>query len=206
MHIVGRVFAINTRKFGWESRKVAGISVTDTKILGLKIVTPIKSDCYINHLITTYDWNEYCKHDLSMKFVQENESLSRYGVLRGMHVQKSFPQGKLVRVLEGEIFDVVIDLRLNSKTFGHWEGINLSARNLKQFYIPRGFAHGFYVKSDYARVLFKVTDYWHPNDEIGIRWDDPVFAIQWNIPPGECPKVADKDLCYSPFCIDKLSR
>lgn len=183
---------------------MASITVTKTKIKDLVIVTPQKSVCEGNQFVTTYDWNEYYKHGLDMKFVQDNESLSTHGILRGMHVQKKFPQGKLVRVLEGEILDVAIDLRLNSPTFGQWQGVNLSAENLKQFYIPEGFAHGFYVISECARVLFKVTDFWHQNDEIGIRWDDPTFAVKWNIPYGECPIVTDKDLCYSSFNRDKL--
>lgn len=129
--------------------------------------------------------------------------MSVKGVLRGLHVQKNFPQGKLVRVVRGRIYDVAVDTRTTSSTYGDWYGVELSADNKKQFYIPEGFAHGFYVISDIAVVCFKVSDYWHPNDEIGISWNDPELKINWPIKENEMPIIADKDLHYDPFSLLK---
>ncbi len=126
-----------------------------------------------------------------MEFVQDNHSASRKGVLRGLHYQLPFPQGKLVRVVKGEIFDVAVDLRRGSPTFGQWTGERLSAENRLQLWIPEGFAHGFVVLSDEAEVLYKATDYWHPEAERCIRWDDPSLAIAW--PHAGAPLVSAKD-------------
>ena len=136
------------------------------------------------------------KNGLDMIFFQENQSMSVKGVLRGLHVQKNFPQGKLVRVVSGTIYDVAVDMRTNSLTFGRWYGVELSSDNRKQFYIPEGFAHGFYVISDIAEVCFKVSNYWHPNDEIGILWNDPELKINWPIKKRSVPIIAYKDLQY----------
>ena len=114
-----------------------------------------------------------------MTFVQDNESMSRKGVLRGLHYQKQYPQGKLVRVIEGEVFDVAVDLRKDSPTFGQWFGVVLSDENKKQFYISPGFAHGFLVLSDVARFCYKCTDFYHPGDEGGLAWNDPEIGIKW---------------------------
>jgi dTDP-4-dehydrorhamnose 3,5-epimerase len=119
------------------------------------------------------------KAGLNIVFVQDNQSMSSKGVLRGLHYQKEHPQGKLVRVIHGSVFDVAVDLRNNSKTFGKWFGITLSADNHKQFYISEGFAHGFLVLSDYAEFCYKVTDFYHPDDEAGILWNDPKIGIEW---------------------------
>ena len=123
-------------------------------------------------------------------FVQDNFSRSKHNVLRGLHFQKNKPQGKLVRVTYGEVFDVAVDLRKDSATFGKFESVTLSAENKKQFYIPEGFAHGFQVLSDYADFEYKCTNYYDPNDECSIRWDDPEISIEW---PLENPVISEKD-------------
>ena len=114
-----------------------------------------------------------------MVFVQDNQSMSTKGVLRGLHFQKQYPQGKLVRVIQGTVFDVAVDLRAGSKTYGQWFGVELSEENNKQFYISEGFAHGFLVLSDVAKFCYKVTDFYHPGDEGGLAWNDPEIGIQW---------------------------
>ena len=114
-----------------------------------------------------------------MVFVQDNQSKSKKGVLRGLHFQKEHTQGKLVRVIKGEVFDVAVDLRKNSKTYGKWAGVNLSEENKKQFYVPEGFAHGFLVLSDEAEFCYKCTDFYHPESEGGIIWNDPDVNIEW---------------------------
>lgn len=122
---------------------------------------------------------------LNMVFVQDNQSMSRKGVLRGLHFQKQYPQGKLVRVISGEVFDVAVDLRKDSETYGKWFGIRLSAENHKQFYISEGFAHGFLVLSETAEFCYKVTDFYHPGDEGGLAWNDPEIGIEWPCVNGE---------------------
>ncbi|HEX9050192.1 MAG TPA: dTDP-4-dehydrorhamnose 3,5-epimerase [Anaeromyxobacter sp.] len=128
----------------------------------------------------------------SLDFVQDNHSLSAKGVLRGLHYQLPHPQGKLVRVVRGEVFDVAVDLRRRSPTFGRWAGETLSAENKRQVWIPEGFGHGFLVLSDEAEFLYKTTDYWHPEDERCVRWDDPELAIRWPLEAGP-PVVSAKD-------------
>ena len=148
----------------------------------------------------TYDRNEFFKHGLKMDFIQENESFSKKNVLRGLHIQKEKPQGKLVRVLEGIIYDVAVDLRKESKTFGKWFGLELSSENSKMLYIPEGFAHGFLVISDYAKVSFKVSNEWIPESEIGISWNDKFLNIKWPL-KGE-PIISQKDNTYNEFAIN----
>lgn len=128
---------------------------------------------------------------LEREFVQDNHSRSQRGVLRGLHYQLQQAQGKLVRVTQGEVFDVVVDLRRSSPTFGHWVGVHLSAENKRQLWVPEGFAHGFLVLSDYAEFLYKTTDYYAPEHERCIRWDDPDLAIDW--PLTEAPQLSAKD-------------
>jgi dTDP-4-dehydrorhamnose 3,5-epimerase len=125
-------------------------------------------------------------------FVQDNHSLSAQGVLRGLHYQSPHPQGKLVRVTRGAVFDVAVDLRRGSPTFGRWAGETLSADNRRQLWIPEGFAHGFYVLSAEAEFLYKTTDLWHPEAERCIRWDDPALGIDWPL-EGRAPLVSAKD-------------
>jgi dTDP-4-dehydrorhamnose 3,5-epimerase len=130
--------------------------------------------------------------DRKLDFVQDNHSLSRRGVLRGLHYQLPNPQGKLVRVVRGEVWDVAVDLRRSSPTFGKWVGETLSAENRRQLWIPEGFAHGFVVRSEEAEFLYKTTDYWYPEHERCIRWDDPELAIAWPL-EGVTPAVSAKD-------------
>ena len=127
----------------------------------------------------TYNQKDMEEAGLKLKFVQDNQSCSIKGVLRGLHFQKQFPQGKLVRVVRGTVFDVAVDLRSKSKTFGKWFGIELTEENKKQFYIPEGFAHGFLVFSDIAEFCYKCTDFYHPGDEGGLAWNDPKIGIKW---------------------------
>ena len=127
----------------------------------------------------TYNQKDMQECGLNMVFVQDNQSMSVKGVLRGLHFQKKFPQGKLVRVIKGSVFDVAVDLLFGSKTYGQWFGVELTEENKKQFYISEGFAHGFLVLSDEAEFCYKVTDFYHPGDEGGLAWNDPVIGIKW---------------------------
>ena len=127
----------------------------------------------------TYNLNDFRNNDIKSVFVQDNQSKSVKGVLRGLHFQKKFPQSKLVRVIEGEVFDVAVDIRKESKNFGKWFGTILSEQNKKQLFIPRGFAHGFQVLSDVATFCYKCDEFYHPEDEDGIIWDDPDIGIEW---------------------------
>ena len=131
------------------------------------------------YFMETYNQHDMQEAGLDITFVQDNQSMSTKGVLRGMHFQKQYPQTKLVRVIKGEVFDVVVDLRSDSKTFGKWHGELLTEENKKQFLIPRGFAHGFLVLSDVAEFCYKCDDFYHPNDEGGIAWNDPEIGIKW---------------------------
>lgn len=152
---------------------------TETAIEGVYIIEP---KCYGDnrgYFMETYKEDNFRQAGLNYTFVQDNQSSSRKGVLRGLHFQERFPQAKLVRVLSGEVFDVAVDLRRGSKTYGKWVGVLLSGENKKQFMIPRGFAHGFVVVSEYAEFAYKCDELYHPEDEGGIAWNDPDVAIQW---------------------------
>ena len=127
----------------------------------------------------TYNRRDMEEAGLDMVFVQDNQSMSVKGVLRGLHFQKQYPQGKLVRAIKGSVFDVAVDLRAESPTYGQWFGQVLSEENKKQFYISPGFAHGFLVLSDTAEFCYKCTDFYHPGDEGGLAWNDPAIGIQW---------------------------
>ena len=148
-------------------------------IQGLCTIQPTVYGDARGYFMETYNQNDMEAAGLDMKFVQDNQSCSVKGVLRGLHFQKEFPQGKLVRVVRGSVFDVAVDLRKGSETFGKWYGIELSEENKMQFYIPEGFAHGFLVLSDVAEFCYKCTDFYHPNDEGGLAWDDPTIGIAW---------------------------
>ena len=134
---------------------------------------------------------------LDVQFVQDNHSKSAKGVLRGLHYQIEHPQGKLVRVTQGEVFDVAVDLRRSSPTFGKWEGVVLSAENKRQLWVPPGFAHGFLVTSDSAEFLYKTTDYYHPEFECSLLWNDPTVGVQW--PIDAAPLLAAKDMAGRPL-------
>ena len=155
------------------------IQVHTCPIKGLYVVEPTVHGDSRGYFMETYNQRDMEEAGLNMHFVQDNQSMSSKGVLRGLHFQKQYPQGKLVRVLRGEVFDVAVDLREGSETFGKWYGLVLSAENHKQFYISEGFAHGFLVLSDMAEFCYKVTDFWHPGDEGGLAWNDPDIGIEW---------------------------
>lgn len=152
---------------------------TKADIEGLYVIEPTVFGDNRGYFMETYNFNEFKEAGLDMEFVQDNQSKSRKGVLRGLHFQKKHPQGKFVRVLKGEVFDVAVDIRKGSKTYGKWFGVKLSEENKKQFYIPCGFAHGFLVLSDEAEFCYKCTDFYHPEDEAGIAFDDPEIGVKW---------------------------
>ena len=141
----------------------------------------------------TYNQRDMEEAGLNMVFVQDNQSCSTKGVLRGLHFQKEFPQGKLVRVIKGSVYDVAVDLRSSSETYGKYFGIELTEENKKQFYIPEGFAHGFLVLSDIAEFCYKCTDFYHPGDEGGMAWNDPQIGIQWPKLQGEYKGTASAE-------------
>ena len=152
---------------------------TETTIDGVYIIEPTVFGDNRGYFMETYSKKDFEEIGLNYDFVQDNQSKSKKGVLRGLHFQKTHPQAKLVRVLEGEVFDVAVDLRKGSKTYGKWVGVILSEENKKQFMIPRGFAHGFVVLSDTAVFAYKCDDFYHPEDEGGIMWNDPDINIEW---------------------------
>lgn len=148
-------------------------------IEGLSIIEPTVHGDNRGYFYETYNLNDMKEAGLDMVFVQDNQSMSTKGVLRGLHFQKQYSQCKLVRVIKGSVFDVAVDLRKDSKTYGKWYGVVLSEQNKKQFLIPKGFAHGFLVLSDIAEFCYKVTDFYHPGDEGGLAWNDPEIGIEW---------------------------
>lgn len=160
-------------------------------IEGLHIIEPVVHGDSRGYFMETYNMRDMEEAGLNLNFVQDNQSMSTKGVLRGLHFQKQYPQGKLVRVIKGKVFDVAVDMRKGSKTFGKWFGVELTEENKKQFYISEGFAHGFLVLSDVAEFCYKVTDFYHPNDEGGIAWNDPAIAIKWPEVNGEYKGTAD---------------
>jgi dTDP-4-dehydrorhamnose 3,5-epimerase len=153
-------------------------------IEGLYVIEPSVFGDNRGYFMETYNYNDFAAVGIDCKFVQDNQSASKKGVLRGLHFQINHPQDKLVRVIVGSVFDVAVDLRPGSKTFGKWFGVELTAENKKQFFIPKNFAHGFLVLSDYAEFCYKVTDFYHPNDEGGIMWNDPQVGVEWPMPEG----------------------
>ena len=154
-------------------------------IEGLCVIEPAVHGDARGYFMETYNQNDMHEEGLDMVFVQDNQSSSVKGVLRGLHFQKQFPQGKLVRVVKGSVFDVAVDLRKDSKTYGKWFGVELTEENKKQFYIPEGFAHGFLVLSELAEFCYKCTDFYHPGDEGGLAWNDPAIGITWPQVVGE---------------------
>lgn len=155
------------------------IKVTTCPIEGLYVIEPTVHGDSRGYFMETYSQRDMAEAGLNMVFVQDNQSMSVKGVLRGLHFQKQYPQGKLVRVIKGRVFDVAVDLRADSVTYGKWYGVELTEENKKQFYISEGFAHGFLVLSDTAEFCYKCTDFYHPGDEGGLAWNDPAIGIQW---------------------------
>ena len=175
------------------------IKVTKCDIEGLFIIEPQVFGDKRGYFMETYNENDFREAGLDMKFVQDNQSSSTKGVLRGLHYQKKFPQGKLVRAIRGTVFDVAVDLRKGSSTFGKWFGVELSEENKKQFYIPEGFAHGFLVLSDEAEFCYKCTEFYHPEDEGGIIWNDPDIGVEWPLEDIDELNISDKDKVQGSF-------
>ena len=168
--------------FTFHKTEIEGVYLIDVKTYG----------DHRGYFMETYKESDFAEAGVNCRFVQDNQSSSRKGVLRGLHFQKTHPQAKLVRVLRGEVFDVAVDLRAGSATYGKWVGVRLSAENHRQFFIPRGFAHGFLVLSDEAEFAYKCDDFYHPEDEGGILWNDPDVAIEW--PDAGEVLLSEKDL------------
>jgi len=166
------------------------MKVTTCDLPGLLIIEPDVFGDHRGFFLESWNRQRYRAAGLEFDFVQDNFSLSRRGTLRGLHFQNPFAQGKLVSVLQGEVFDVGVDIRRGSPTFGRWFGMTLSAENKRQFYLPPGFAHGFLVLSEMALFHYKCTDYYSPKDEQGFRWDDPAVGIKW---PAETPILSQRD-------------
>lgn len=162
-------------------------------IEGLCVVTPTVHGDSRGYFMETYNQRDMAEAGFDVEFVQDNQSMSTKGVLRGLHFQKNYPQAKLVRVIKGSVFDVAVDLRSGSKTYGKWHGEVLSADNNKQFFIPCGFAHGFLVLSDVAEFCYKCDDFYHPNDEGGMAWNDPEIGIAWPMLEGEYKGTASAE-------------
>ncbi len=154
--------------------------------------------------LETYQAQKYTEAGIAQPMVQDNHSGSRQGVLRGLHYQIHKPQGKLVRVVAGEIFDVAVDLRRSSPTFGHWVGVTLSAKNHRQLWVPAGFAHGFYTVSEWAEIVYKVTDYYDPKSERTVMWNDPQIGIRWPLRDAVPPLLSPKDAQGLPLAKAEL--
>ena len=175
-------------KFNFIKTEIEGVWIIEPTVFG-------DERCYF---METFQAQEFAAVGIDRPFVQDNQSKSTRGVLRGLHFQKEHTQGKLVRVISGEVFDVAVDCRPNSKTFGKWVGVTLSAENKKQFYIPEGFAHGFLVLSEEAEFTYKCTDYYDHASEGGVRWDDSSIGIEW--PKVDCEiKLSEKDAKHPAF-------
>lgn len=181
---------------------MAKIKVIKTSIDGVVIVEPAVFGDRRGYFMETYNEREFAEAGIENRFVQDNQSCSGRGVLRGLHFQKTHQQAKLVRVVSGEVFDVAVDLRDGSPTYGKWEGVLLSAENKRQFLIPRGFAHGFAVLSDRAEFCYKCDDFYHPEDEGGLLWNDPDIGIEW--PIGDEPILSEKDKKHPRLCECKI--
>ena len=166
------------------------MEIQELSLPGVLLITPVVHQDERGFFVETFHAQRYRESGLPLDFVQDNHSKSAKGTLRGMHAQTRKPQGKLVRCIEGEIFDVAVDIRPASPTFGKWAGAIISAENFKQIYVPPGFAHGFCVISDIAQVEYKCTDVYDPGGELGILWNDPAIGIQW---PFSEPTLSDKD-------------
>ncbi len=166
----------------------------DTAIADVKILEPTVFGDERGFFMETFRADEFARLTGAKPFVQDNHSKSAHGILRGLHYQLEQTQGKLVRVVAGAVFDVAVDMRQSSPTFGHWVGVELSAENKRQLWVPEGFAHGFYVLTESAEFVYKCTDYYHPHSEVSLLWNDPTVAIDWPLVNGAAPKLSGKDL------------
>lgn len=173
--------------------------VSTTPIPDLLVIEPKVFGDARGFFTETWQKERYKEAGIHYEFVQDNRSFSRKGILRGLHFQKKYPQGKLVSVVAGEVFDVAVDLRPESKTFGKWFGITLDGVSCRQFWIPPRFAHGFYVLSETAFFEYKCTDFYSPGDEFSLAWNDPVIGVSWPLLDGEAPLLSEKDSHASSF-------
>lgn len=176
----------------------------ETKIKDLYIIEPKVFGDSRGYFMESYSKKAFDEAGLTMTFVQDNESKSSKGVLRGLHFQTKHTQGKLVRCTLGEVWDVAVDLRKGSPTYGQWEGVYLSAENKRQFYIPEGFAHGFVVLSEEAEFTYKCTDFYHPEFEMGIIWNDPDVAVEWPLEGIDEVLLSEKDKKWPLFKDSKI--
>jgi dTDP-4-dehydrorhamnose 3,5-epimerase len=172
---------------------MANFTFLQTEIEGVFIIESRIYGDSRGYFLETHNFNEFKSNGIDVVFVQDNQSKSRKGVLRGLHFQKTYTQSKLVRVISGEVFDVAVDIRPGSPTFGKWIGVVLSAENKRQIFVPKGFAHGFYVLSDEAEFIYKCDEFYHPEDEGGLMWNDPDIGIRWPLHPGTEVLLSDKD-------------
>ncbi|MFL2838987.1 MAG: dTDP-4-dehydrorhamnose 3,5-epimerase [Pseudohongiellaceae bacterium] len=168
------------------------MKVIESKIPDVLILEPTLHGDNRGYFMETFRASIFEERGIDLNFVQDNQSLSAQGTLRGLHYQHQHPQGKLVRIISGEVFDVAVDLRESSPTCGQWVGVSLSAENHKQLWVPPGFAHGFYVTSETAELCYKCTDYYHPEDEHSLLWNDPALAVRWPLVSPE-PLLSAKD-------------
>lgn len=173
------------------SKQIGNFIFIETSIKDVYVIETKKYGDNRGYFMETYKEKNFKEAGLNYTFVQDNQSKSKAGVLRGLHFQKTFPQAKLVRCIEGKVFDVCVDLRSGSKTYGKWEGVVLSAERGNQFMIPRGFAHGFVVLSETATFCYKCDELYHPEDEGGIMWNDPEIGIDWHY--DDEPLLSEKD-------------
>lgn len=174
------------------------MNIISTSIEDVLILEPQLHGDHRGYFMETWRKSELESLGVKEEFVQDNQSKSLQKTLRGLHYQLNYPQGKLVRVLSGEIFDVAVDLRKNSKSFGHWVGVVLSGENHKQLWVPEGFAHGFYVLSESAEIAYKCTEYYHAEDDHSLLWNDQELAIQWPLLDDQ-PLLSEKDKTASPL-------
>lgn len=168
--------------------KFIGTDIADVKIIEVNVFGDERG-----FFMETFRSDEFMAQTGAKPFVQDNHSKSSKGILRGLHYQRQQTQGKLVRVTSGAVYDVAVDMRQSSPTFGKAVGVVLSAENKRQLWVPEGFAHGFYVMTDSAEFVYKCTDYYHPESEVSVSWDDADLAIEWPLADGELPKLSDKD-------------
>jgi dTDP-4-dehydrorhamnose 3,5-epimerase len=172
---------------------VGQFTFMETRIKGLYIIEPMVFGDQRGYFMETYNYEDFKAAGLDMVFVQDNQSKSKKGVLRGLHFQNPKPQGKLVRVISGEVFDVAVDIRRNSPTYGQWQGVVLSAENKRQFYVPEGFAHGFLVLSEEAEFVYKCSEFYHPEFEGGLAYNDEEIGIEWPLEGIQEVLLSEKD-------------
>lgn len=170
------------------------MKLIETAIEDVKIIEPNVFGDERGFFLETFRTDWFKRECADVNFVQDNHSKSSQGILRGLHYQLEQTQGKLVRVVSGEVFDVAVDMRKHSATFGKWVGVYLSAQNKRQLWVPAGFAHGFYVTSDSAEFVYKCTDYYHPQSEVSVKYDDPSLGIDWPLVGGAAPSLSAKDV------------